>query len=82
MKRNPLEINGGRRSISLAGRMVAALFLLLLGTAAGRATSQQVVFPLTGFTVEDGLSQSGSSANLLPSLTRTKLQAPFMAPVI
>jgi hypothetical protein len=41
--------------------------LLLLAAAPLRAqTQQQVVFDLTGFTIQDGLSQSGSSGSLLP----------------
>lgn len=66
MKRNPLEINIAGGLTSLAGRLIAVLFLLLLGTAAGRATSQQVVFNLNGFVIQDGTPQSGSSTSLLP----------------
>lgn len=69
MNRNPLEINGVRRPVFHSVRLAAIIFAVFLGLLAGhaRATQQQVVFDLTGFTIQDGLDQSGSSAQLLPA---------------
>jgi len=66
MNCKPLESNARRSVGALHGRILLFIFLFLAGAAASRATSQQVVFDITGFTVENGLAQSGTSTSVLP----------------